>query len=319
MIDKRGGVSIVIPLYNEEKSLPLLIDELNRSLASEKDIDFEVIFVDDGSEDRSFEVLKESTISGYTAKLVKLSRNYGSHLALRAGIFYATHDIVTFKYADLQETVQTILDLYHKLSEGFDIVWGLRKYTNLNFVQRMSSLAFAFLIKTFVMPNFPKKGVDLVIFNKKVKDLLNKNIEKNSSVFLQILSFGLKQGFCYYKKGERAFGKSRWTLSKKIKLTIDVIANFSYKPIRFISMLGIILSFVGFLWLSYVVYRKLFIGDLSVGWATLNGILLIGFGVTNISLGIIAEYLWRTLDATRRRPPFIVEELIEDRGRGGDS
>ncbi len=311
MAEKLTGISVVVPVYNEEKNLPLLIEELNGSLVSEKDVVFEIVFVDDGSTDKSFEILQNSRYNGYAVKIVKLSRNFGSHLALRAGIYHSSHDIVTFKYADLQESMQTIMALFNKLKQGYDMVWGLRKFTGLNFAKRISSKIYAFLMRKFVMPNFPETGVDLVIFNKKVKELLNSNIEKNSSIFLQILNFGLKQGHVFYEKGERAFGKSKWTFSKKIKIFIDSFVNFSYKPIRFVSLIGIILAVIGFLWLGYVVFRKLFIGDVPSGWATLNGILLIGFGITNISLGIIAEYLWRTLDAARGGQPFIVDEVVD--------
>jgi dolichol-phosphate mannosyltransferase len=140
---------------------------------------------------------------------------------------------------------------------------------------------------------------------------LNTNIEANSSIFLQILTLGYKQTTIEYDKKIRAKGKSKWTLSKKIKLFIDSFVAFSYAPIRFVTVIGILLFFTGIIWSTYLIIRKLTYNDLESGWPALVSILLMGFGITNISLGIIAEYLWRTLDASRKRPVFIIDNIIE--------
>ena len=149
------------------------------------------------------------------------------------------------------------------------------------------------------------------MFNAKIRDNLNRHIEANSSIFLQILNMGYRFTLitCNYK--ERAKGKSKWTLGKKVKLFIDSFVAFSFAPIRFISVLGILLAVLGFLFgLSVVIIRLFHLYPLSLGWPTLVSVLTIGFGITNISLGIIAEYLWRTLDAARDRPVFLIDEEI---------
>jgi dolichol-phosphate mannosyltransferase len=166
-------------------------------------------------------------------------------------------------------------------------------------------------MKKFVNANFPGKGFDIVFFNKKVKENLDRNIEQNSSIQLQILSLGYNTEHIYYDKQERKRGKSKWTTAKKIKLLIDSFVAFSYAPIRLVSMVGILFFLGGSLWSVYIILRKLILDDLASGWPMLMSILLIGFGITNISLGIIAEYLWRTLDASRKRPVFIIDKIIE--------
>lgn len=120
---------------------------------------------------------------------------------------------------------------------------------------------------------------------------------------------GFRQESISYKKRERQTGVSKWTLSKKIKLFIDSFVAFSYAPIRFVTIVGIVFFFVGILWTVYIVVRKIFFQDLAAGWPALMSILMIGFGITNISLGIIAEYLWRTLDASRKRQVFIIDDV----------
>jgi dolichol-phosphate mannosyltransferase len=166
-------------------------------------------------------------------------------------------------------------------------------------------------MKKFAFSNFPEKGFDIVMFNKKVAAQVNRNVEANSSIFLQILGMGFRQASISYKKRERKSGVSKWTLSKKIKLFIDSFVAFSYAPIRMVTIIGISMFFVGLIWTVYIIVRKIFFHDLASGWPALMSILMIGFGITNISLGIIAEYLWRTLDASRKRPVFIIDKIVE--------
>ena len=122
---------------------------------------------------------------------------------------------------------------------------------------------------------------------------------------------GFKSKYADIEKVQRKIGKSKWSVSKKIKLLIDSFVAFSYAPIRFVSFVGILFFIIGVVWTIYIVSRKLLYNDVASGWPALTSILLLGFGITNIGLGIIAEYLWRTLDASRNRPVFIIDEIIE--------
>ena len=166
-------------------------------------------------------------------------------------------------------------------------------------------------MQKFVIKNYPKNGFDIVMFNNKVASELNSHVESNSSIFLQILNSGFKQDSITYKKNARQKGKSKWTLSKKIKLFIDSFVGFSYFPLRFISLLGILMFVIGFFWMTYIIIRSIILHDLTPGWPSLIAILMIGFGITNLSLGVIAEYLWRTLDASRNRKVFIIDQIFE--------
>jgi dolichol-phosphate mannosyltransferase len=200
--------------------------------------------------------------------------------------------------------------LYDKCSQGNEITFAYRKNIKANLFGKIFSKTYAFFIKKLISSEYPNNGFDVVMFNDKIKNILNQNIESNSSIFLQILTLGFKKTIIYYDKNNRKLGKSKWTVSKKIKLLIDSFVSFSYFPIRLVSVVGIIFFIIGLVWTSLIVVRTLLFQNMTRGWPTLISVLMIGFGITNISLGIIAEYLWRTLDVSRKRPAFIVDEII---------
>lgn len=305
-------ISIIIPVYNEGENIPGLFSRLNEFIADHNNLSFEVIFVDDGSTDNSCDKIFSNHLNS-NFKLIKLSRNFGSHPALRAGILIAKGEYTTFTYADLQDPLELIIEMLNLCRKGSNIVWAARSKSKTGIKEKFFSKMYAKLMRIFVNPDFPANGFDVVMFDSKAKSELNKNIESNSSIFLQILNMGFKQDCTEYEKRERTAGNSKWTLSKKIKLFVDSFVAFSYMPIRLVTITGILLFLIGILWAMYIILRELIIGDLAPGWPTLISILMICFGVTNISLGIIAEYLWRTLDASRKRPVFIIDEVFEKR------
>ncbi len=304
-------VTVLIPFLNEEENIPFLVEGLNDYFTNQKKYNAEVIFINDGSTDNSVKALSNYPTKNYQAKIISLSKNYGSHAALRAGIMNATGDYICFMYADLQDPLELIDQLFRKCEEGNDISWATRESTDNGLFERTFSVFYARLMKKYAISNFPERGFDVVMFNKKVQSQLNANVESNSSIFLQILTLGFVQTSIYYNKQARKKGKSKWTFSKKIKLFVDSFIAFSYAPIRFVTMVGIFLFIAGFSFTIYLIVRKLMYNDLSSGWPMLISIICMGFGITNISLGIIAEYLWRTLDSSRRRPVFIIDEIIE--------
>lgn len=301
-------ITLIIPFLNEQEAMPDLLDNLNRFFSTAKLPAAEVIFVDDGSTDTSVEVLKKKQLS-FPARLIRLSKNYGTHAALRAGISQAKGQWIVNNYADLQDPLDLLPQLYEQCKQGHDLVWAHRRSTKAKFFERTFSRGYAALVRKFIDHRFPEMGLDIVMFNRKVKAQLDENPESNTSIFLQIMQLGFNQGQLYYDKQTRKTGQSKWTYAKKVKLLVDTFVGFSYAPIRFITVTGVVLFVVGIVWTVYLVLRKLLVGDLIVGWATLTSILLIGFGTTNISLGIIAEYLWRTLDAARNRQVYIVDSV----------
>jgi glycosyltransferase involved in cell wall biosynthesis len=303
-------ISIVIPFLNEEQNIERLVSELSSFCTINNALDFEVVFVDDGSSDNSVDKLKSLEHVGYQSVLISFSKNYGSHLALRAGIEKSTGDFVTFMYADLQDPIDLIIKMYEKINiEKLDIVWATRENVSSKFLEKSFSNFYSKLMKSFVSKDYPDKGFDIVMFTKQIKTILDKNQEANSSLFLHILTLGFNQGTIFYNKLARENGQSKWTFSKKIKLFIDSFISFSYAPIRFVTIIGISLFILGFTFILFILFRKFVYNDLVSGWPMLVSILCIGFGITNISLGIIAEYLWRTLDVSRNRTIYNIKQI----------
>lgn len=306
-------ISLIIPCYNESENIDTLVSRLNEYFAGCKNLAMEIVFVDDCSSDDTFARLTAAKHEHYKAKIIRLARNGGSHIAFRAGLLHTSNDIVTQTSGDLQHPLSLVEDMYDSMQANNTpmVVAFRRNPPQMNFFTKTFSKSYAYLIRKYAVPNYPSEGFDLFMINGKVKQLMNENIENNSSILLQLLSFGLPMSSVYYDKMERLHGKSKWTLKKKIKLLIDSFVAFSYAPIRLVSIVGISFFFFGLAWTIYIIFRKLVYNDLASGWPALVSILMIGFGLTNISLGIIAEYLWRTLDASRKRPVFIIDKIIE--------
>jgi glycosyltransferase involved in cell wall biosynthesis len=308
-------ITIIIPFLNEEENINRLAVNLLEFTKKNCQISFEIILVNDGSTDHSVSKIQDSIFPQNT-KLINLSQNFGSHAALRSGILHAKGNYVTFLYADLQDPINNISRMFEKVKLGNEIIWAFRSGTKNSFIEKKFSNFYSMLMKRYVNNKYPDKGFDVVMFSNKVTIQLNKNIESNSSIFLQILNLGFKQNFIEYQKELRTSGKSKWTISKKIKLFIDSFVAFSYVPIKLVSLIGIMFFLIGLSLTIYFIGRKLIYNDLLTGWPQIMSILLLGFGITNISLGIIAEYLWRTLDASRKRPVFIIDEIIELNNNG---
>lgn len=304
-------VSIIIPFLNEAANISVLVNSLDQFFESHRNLSAEVLFIDDGSTDESVGLLSSFAPRYFAAKVIKLSKNYGSHAALRAGILHAKGKYITFMYADLQDPLELIIRLYQACESGTDIAWATRESTKAGFFEQVFSRNYAYLMKKFAIATYPENGFDIVMFGQRVQQVLNHHPESNSSIFLQILTLGFRQSFISYAKQARKVGKSKWTLGKKVKLFVDSFVAFSFAPIRMVTIVGVAMFVLGLLWTMYIIGRKILVNDLESGWPALISILMIGFGITNISLGIIAEYLWRTLDASRKRPVYIIEEVIE--------
>lgn len=301
-----ADLSVIIPTYNECDNVHTVVDAFN-DLVKKIDFSIELVFIDDGSSDETLSMLKKEKYN-CNVSIVKLSRNYGSHAAIRAGVLSAEADCCMFYYMDMSDPITCIEAFYHKLKEGYNIVYSER----VGYQAGLGSRIFAKLVVQYIEKSYPPNGVSSIAFDGRIKEELNRNIENNSSVFFQIFQMGFNKIGMPIEIQERKKGKSKWTLSKKIKLFIDSFVMFSYMPIRAISVLGVIFSILGILWAGIIVICKLTgMLNVSIGWPTLCCVLLIGFGITNISLGIISEYLVRTLDASRNRSVFIIEDICK--------
>jgi len=306
-------LSIIIPVYFNEMNLYDLYEDLKEKVLGKLE-QYELVFVDDGSLDQSFSILKDIQSKDSNVMVVKLSRNFGSHAAILAGLIHSTGDCAVMKTADLQEPSSMILEMFQKWKEGNNVVLAIRKDRQEPWLQIFFSNLYYKLMRRIAIKTMPDGGFDCFLIDRKVIKVLEMMDEKNSTIMGQILWAGFKTDMIYYTRLKREKGKSRWTLAKKIKLFVDSILAFSYFPIRFISTMGILTFFGTIIWLLYILYAKFFIGIEVEGWTTLMITSLFFYGLILLTLGIIGEYLWRAFDAARQRPSFIIEELIEPKG-----
>jgi glycosyltransferase involved in cell wall biosynthesis len=300
-------ISVIVPVYNEESNISVLYSRL-QNVAVNAPYDFEFIFVDDGSIDHTFSILGELAARDRRVKVLKLSRNFGSHAACLAGLKYARGDACSFISADLQDPPELVLVLAGKWENGFDVVIGVREWDTASF--RLFPKIYWKLVRRFALKNTPETGTDAFLIDRKVVDAVVSIGEKNTSIFGLILWSGFDQTIVSYKKGERTRGVSKWTLARKIKLFIDTFVSFSYFPLRVISILGIVTAFTGFVYALIVIAARLFYFKTIEGWSSLMVVLLLVSGVQMIMLGVLGEYLWRNFDESRKRPPFIVKNVL---------
>ena len=310
-INPENGISIIVPFFNEEDGILLFCKTIDCYVAS-LDFPIELVFVNDGSTDNSLKILQQYTFQNvYKAKLIDLSRNFGSHAAIRAGFIEAHFGICMWLGADLQEPLELIPASYKKIKEGFDAVYIEKRTIQVSKANRTFSKLYARLMQKYAVSNYSSGGTSVIVVNSKIKNYLNSNIENNSSIMLQILDAGFKSATLSLNFNERSAGESKWTLKKKIKLLIDSFVAFSFAPIRLVSLIGIIFFIIGFLMAVFIVINKIINPNVPVGYTSLACIMTIGFGITNISIGIIAEYLWRGYDAARGRPCYIISDIYD--------
>jgi len=301
----RKTISVIIPVFNEEENIHALYERLVH-IAGPSSYDFEIIFVDDGSKDRSFAIVEELGNRDRRVKGVQLSRNFGSHAACLAGLTYAAGDACAFISADLQDPPELLLMLAAEWENGHDIVIGVRQPEGGR--QRIFPRIYWKLVRRFALDSTPETGTDVFLIDRKVVKAVVAMGEKNTSIFGLILWSGFSQAVVEYRKGARACGMSKWTLSKKIKLFVDTFVSFSYFPLRLMSVIGITTACAGFIYALVVIAARLFYARPVEGWASLMVVLLMVSGVQMMMLGILGEYLWRTFDSARMRPVFIVKD-----------
>ncbi|MBI5195844.1 MAG: glycosyltransferase [Nitrospirae bacterium] len=301
-------ISIIIPVFNEEENLLPLYQKLLDITKNSENI-FEFIFVDDGSTDKSFSMLYGMSRKDSRVKIIRFSRNFGSHAACLAGLMHSKGDASTFISADLQDPPEIIQQMIDEWKRGCEVVIGIREWEGRPL--RLLPKIYYKLVGRFALKNMPEMGTDVFLIDRKVINAVVSMREKNTSIFGLILWSGFNQGIVTYKRGLRHKGASKWTLMKKIKLFIDTFVSFSYSPIRLISLIGILFAFMGFVYALVVIFNRLFLSAPVEGWSSLMVVLLIVSGVQLVMLGILGEYLWRNFDESRKRPPFIIRDLID--------
>lgn len=305
-------LSIIVPVYfNHDNLLPLYTDLKEKVLDKlpNYNLDYEIVFIDDGSKDDSYSIMQDLQKLDNKIILLKLSRNFGEHSAILAGLSKCTGDFAIRKAADLQEPSEMILDLIEEYNKGHKVVLALRESREDKLHEKLLSNLYTIAIKKLALNNMPDGGVDSFLIDRQVINLLVDWNKANEPVTEQILWSGFEYGSVYYKRKKREIGTSKWTFSKKIKMTFDSILGFSYLPIRFITSTGIISFLISILWILSLIIRKLANNITIDGYTSIVILILMGFGIIMLSMGILGEYIWRTLDVSKRTPAFIIDKI----------
>ena len=301
-------ISVVIPVYYNQDNLGPLYHDIQEKLYIHEEYDWELVLVNDGSQDNSYAVMEELAEKDERIRIYKLSRNFGSHAAILCGLSKCSGDCAVVKTADLQEPTEMIVDMVESWKKGNNVVLAVRKEREEGIGQNLFANLYYWLVRKTSLPSMPKGGFDVYLIDRKVINVLMSLDEKNSALTGQILWSGFKTEKIYYTRLRREIGKSRWTLRKKIRLVTDTLFSFSTLPITIVFVIGVISCLGAAVWAVLVFIFKLK-GLIGVsGWTTLFIFNLFSFGVTMLTLGILGGYLWRTFDASRNSPPYIVEE-----------
>lgn len=303
-------VSIVVPVYYNEDNLIPLYTDLKEKIIDTINYEYEIVFVNDGSKDKSFEVMQKIREKDSNVKIFSLSRNFGSHAAILCGLSKCTGDCAVIKAADLQEPTELILEMVESWKQGNNVVLAVREGREESKRQTFFANTYYNIVRKTALPNMPEGGFDVYLIDRKVINVLCSLDEKNSALTGQILWSGFKTSVVPYTRKAREIGTSKWTLKKKIRLVMDTLFSFSSLPITIVSGIGTISFVASIIWALCVLIFKV-VGLIKVsGWTTLFIFNLFSFGVIMLTLGILGNYIWRTFDASRNRPPYIVE--VED-------
>jgi dolichol-phosphate mannosyltransferase len=301
-------VSIVIPMYNEEESIPALLERLEAFCATLRDVDVEVIFVDDHSKDATPRMLAQACQANPKYRYLRLSRNSGSHIAIIAGLDFAKGDCAVFLAADLQDPPELIPQMIQEWRQGNHVVWAVReKREGVSFSEKFFANTFYWLMNRFSQVQLPPTGADFALIDRVVIDAIPASAGTNPSLINTIIWNGFRQTWIPYVKEARKFGRSKWNLGMKLKAFADAFVSFSFVPMRMMLYAGTITATIGFLYAIVVVAVRLFTNGPIEGWASLMVVILIIGGMQMLMLGVLGEYLWRTLEESRKRPLYLIE------------
>jgi polyisoprenyl-phosphate glycosyltransferase len=305
-------LAIVVPVHNERGNLERFHQEVTAVMRELSDYEWEFVFVDDGSRDGSFSVLNELHARDQRVTALRFPRNFGSHVAIAAGIDRARGDAAVIMAADLQDPPALIRDFVARWREGYDVVWGARSGRDDGAFRSWAMGRFYTMVRRYAIPTYPKGGTgSFCLITKPVMDAFRQMNERNRLTFGLIAWAGFRETQVPYHRPSRLVGASSWTTAKMVKAAMDTFISFSLFPIRTITYLGLAVSALSFLFGFYVLLNKILYGTRVMGWSSVMLTVLLLGGVQLVMIGVLGEYLWRILEESRGRPLYIVERTLE--------
>lgn len=301
-------LSVVLPVYNEEAVIPELLKRLGPALEG-LEVTWEAVFIDDGSSDRSHELLSVACKSNPNFKLIRFSRNFGHQIAITAGMDHADGQAVVIMDADLQDPPQVVAEMFQRFEEGYDVVYAVRKRrAGESFFKRATAAVFYRLLKVMAGVDIPLDTGDFRLMSRRVVLTLRGLRETNRFVRGLVAWVGFKQTAVYYERTARFAGETHYPLSKMLRFASDGIISFSPVPLRIATYLGVLSGLIAAVVAGWVVYSKLVGSPTEPGWATLMLAVSLGCCAQLLMIGILGQYLGRIYDEVKRRPLYLVQE-----------
>lgn len=304
-------VSVIIPVYNEEAGLPLLFERLYRALDL-LETSYEVIFVNDGSRDRSAAVLREQfSRRPDVTRVVLFSANFGQHMAILAGFDQSRGSIVVTLDADLQNPPEEIAKLVAKMREGYDYVGTIRRMRQDTAFRRYASRLMNQLRERSTRIRITDQGCMMRAYSRSVVDAINSCQEVNTYVPALAYTFAQRPTEIEVSHEERAAGESKYSLYSLMRLNFDLLTGFSVLPLQLVSMAGMALSLISALFVVLLALRRIFVGPEAEGLFTLFGIAFFMLGILLFAVGLLGEYVGRIYQQVRHRPRYLVQAILE--------
>lgn len=309
MSTDKKTVSIVVPVYNEIEVIDTCYRRLTDVMESLREYDYELIFVDDGSLDGSWDKLMDIQSRDPRLKVIKFSRNFGHQIAITAGIDHAKGAAVVVIDADLQDPPEVIVEMIAKWEQGYDVVYGVRKKRDgENWLKLFTAAAFYRVLRRFTHIEIPLDVGDFRLMSARAAHQLKRLREKDRFIRGLVSWIGFRQTGITYHREERFAGHTKYPLKKMAKFALDGITSFSSVPLKLASWLGFMTSLLAFLYLFSVFVQKA-MGHTVEGWATIMVAMLFLGGVQLICLGIIGEYIGRIFNEIKSRPMYVIESI----------
>ena len=309
-LTKIPKVTILTPVYNEEAGLPFYVERVREVLLSRRDCEYRVLFIDDGSTDTSWPLLRKICCGDSRFEAIRLSRNFGSHVALSAGIDSACGDAVAVLACDLQDPPEVIVEFAEKWQRGAKIVWGKRRTREDIGWRVVASKFFFWLLKRYAMPKGSMFTTgSFLLADRKVVQAFKSFSEHNRITFALMAWTGFDQDVVEYDRKRRINGKSGWDFGRMIKTMYDALIGFSQAPIKLITLIGGVIFILSILVASYVFFNWLLFGGETIpGWSSLMLMVSGFFGIQFLLTGIMGEYLSRIYTEATRRPLYFISE-----------
>lgn len=307
-------VSLVIPMYYEEEVAQTCYDRVKENLDKIKEnYNYEIVFVNDGSKDKTLSILKDIAKKDKNVKVVSFSRNFGHQVAVTAGLKYVTGDAVLIMDADLQDPPEVIPDMLKKWEEGYEVIYGKRKSREgESAFKLLTASAFYSFLNKMSDTEIPKDTGDFRLVDKSVIEVINSLPEHNKFLRGLFSWVGFNQYAFEYERKERVAGKTKYPLKKMLKLAGDGIIGFSKKPLKMIYKMAFfsLFLFVAVIIASIVIHVNNWQNVIMPGWTTIMLALTFLSSLILFALGFIGEYIMRIYDETRQRPQYIVKETV---------